>query len=663
MDFFDSTKEAPKPVDFPSYPNTRYDIDRPESPLIYSNYTWLYPDNIPSFEIFSCELPFVKIELNEKYSDKFESKSDSANDFAQHLRLSISKDELLSNHSDDLVDPLDELLPQNTKLKPRSLSIDIPPSPMDMLPSPRVSIYNAQRDRTSSITSVATNISAILNNYSNTAEKQETSITEWKQISVFSNEYKEFLLMICSSVSYPVSDKFWPNLLSIDYPLINTKDAAFEVYSGQEYLKYKVLDNCPFNGNIYSLLNHLIVRLLNSSNNKSSTRDVLNALALFRFFCFIIECEFDLSFFNPSKSDNSPVKTKPELDILCELLIKTIQNSNFTSLLHISLYNESIHVLVLLMNNVDYLNNYITLEFANKLLANALSFTSPSTLYGLLSIFATTLPPSLEYYHSSSLYFYLLVISKDIALLDDLDYNLVYKSLEYIEQLPLLQTLLFLVIHNKPSFIGYLKSKSDPESFIIPILHVIHNNLRNKNRPACSLYISLLLLFILTNDSQYAQQLQNITIANAPVFIDKRMGNTSLLNIVFASCTLLLIYNSGGHKDKYIQSMSLYILYQIANNIKQIHPYGAHKFIAMMESFYKKFNEGSTVYYDILINCINVLNVLVSSNNVKQNVNIIYCLIYKQNLFEAIGHHEGYEEYSMNILKVLQINVGGTSVR
>ena len=159
-------------------------------------------------------------------------------------------------------------------------------------------------------------------------------------------------------------------------------------------------------------------------------------------------------------------------------------------------------------------------------------------------------------------------------------------------------------------------------------------------------------LFVLSKDNLYLSQLQQIIISTPDWFLDKRMGNCTLLNIIHVSCTYLLVFNATGLKDTYIQSTCLTILYHLTTSMKQIHPYVAQKFIAMMESFYKKFlKEHDEILLKVVVGCIEILNACIATT-IKQNTNLVYCIIYKQNLFESISQHESFTEYCHNLKTV-----------
>ena len=678
MDFFEEIKQAPTPIDFPMSPIHRFDITKPESPLIYSNYLWLFPEEQPSMENNDPELPPVYIELSERAIEKLESKSDSANDFAENLKISISNsfkfdlndlnDESNEAHpsleyNEETMNLFEEILPGSQqvdhKLKPL-LSIDIPPSPMDMLPSANNvdSPASVQRDRNSSISSVATNISSILNSGHHFNIPSSTTALvpiEWDSISLISPLYKGYLLQICSETSYLVTDRFWSNLFELDFPFAQSKDAAFELWCAQMHCADLINKNCRLNGNLYSLLNHVNVRLLTSSNSKSQPgRDVLNALGVFRFFSHVVVSSDPWNIarlsFLPNNNDLSPVKEKNELTLFFELLVKVVHNSNMSTIYFTALYNESCHLfLTFLHNDIVELQDHCDLAFYNQLFYNALHY-KPIAAAGILGTFFSSSTVNVDFSNKLSLFIFLLITQDNPSILHELnlDYNLLYNALVNIDKCPLLQTLLFFVIVHLPSFVGFLMSKSDPESYLLPILNVMYTNLMNKSNKI-TFYIPSILLFILTRDNLYTQQLQHVMV-DAPDWLYTRMGNTSLLNIIHVSMTYLLVFNAGGLCDKYIQSNCLCVLYQLSTVMKQIHPYAAGKYISMMEAFYKNWlKQADPTLESIIQNGLEIINGCIATT-IKQNIHLVYCIIHKQNLFESMAQHSEFE--LGNILQV-----------
>eukprot|EP00834_Sanchytrium_tribonematis_P003138 NODE_113_length_18482_cov_1.630746.p1 type:complete len:698 gc:universal NODE_113_length_18482_cov_1.630746:14034-16127(+) len=693
MDFFDQNEEAPEAIDFPISPEEIEDILRPESPHIYSNYFNLYPEEIPSFEILTAEMPLVKITFSEKSMEKLETKSDSANEIADNLKLIIDKSFKDSDfdqkgteniEESNVESLLDQISPPDStmKLKPK-LNIDIPPSPIEMLPSAKpgsnlpITARLLERNRNSSITSMATNISNILNSEDNFAipsfEKGNPTIS-WEELAIFSAEYKEMLMRLCSEESFLVPDKFWTKIVNMEFPFAQSKDGAYEIWCAQECLKSRILENCTKNGNVYALLNHVVVRLLTFSNkSQQPSRDVLNCLGLFRFFAHVImqeNWECARLCFLPPENDDSPTKEKSELQSLSELLVKIVIRSDMETIFHKALYNETCHLLIVLLSSqmhheqdtiTEILMGEIDHRVYNSLLYNSLHFSN-MTSSGILGYF-TSGTSIVDYSNRLSCQLFLLLIQNNVFILHELnlDFGMLYNSIKHIQDYELLITLLFLVISHSKDFTGYIMSKADPESFILPVLQCMYSNLRKKCH-ASKFYVPSILLFLMSQDKVYLGQLQNAKVGTPEWFLDKRMGNTSLLNIIFTSCTYLLVYNASGLKDSYIQTNCLSILYNMAVFIKNLHPYAAQKFVSMLESFFKKFirsseEEEKAALKSIILCLIQIINGLISTN-IQQNPHIVYVLIQKLNFVEAMSQHEEFEPYFHNISTVLAFNIG-----
>lgn len=111
-----------------------------------------------------------------------------------------------------------------------------------------------------------------------------------------------------------------------------------------------------------------------------------------------------------------------------------------------------------------------------------------------------------------------------------------------------------------------------------------------KDRPLHGVYISLIVLLMLSQDSSVCRLLQTLIVEPPPTWLSETvLARGSLSDVLIVTlCRLLYTNATTGARDTYIATTSFAIIGNLTNYVQSIHPYSAHRLVRLASFFSRR---------------------------------------------------------------------------
>ncbi|CAG8705903.1 14661_t:CDS:10, partial [Acaulospora morrowiae] len=226
--------------------------------------------------------------------------------------------------------------------------------------------------------------------------------------------------------------------------------------------------------------------------------------------------------------------------------------------------------------------------------------------------------------------------------------------------------MLYLLMVENEDFRVYVLSRLDPEILLLQILRLIYDGVDGKANYS-QMYILLTILLLFSQDEVFNENIQKITISYQPWFTERLLKSISLGGLTYLVLIRTVQYNLSSHRDAYFHVICLATLANLGNSIQDIHPYVAQRLINLFDIVAKRYQklqkrvyqEGEdemtddvSVYGDLVCLVLEIIN-SVLSRRLNSNLELIYSLLHKKDLFAHFQSHPRFSELISNIDNVI----------
>jgi hypothetical protein len=229
-----------------------------------------------------------------------------------------------------------------------------------------------------------------------------------------------------------------------------------------------------------------------------------------------------------------------------------------------------------------------------------------------------------------------------------------------------------------------LSKTSDLDKLVIPILKILYNS---SERSSHHIYMALIILLILTEDSLFNEAVHDITLKNVIWYQDRALSEVSLGGLIILVIIRAIQYNISRTRDKFLHTNLLATLANMSNHFKGLNPYVCQKLITLFERLSKKMKRtlnqlnqnqngsgeksevgsdqdtdiGSaspdlmydmSIFEEVLRMILEIINSCLSAQ-LTHNPNLVYTLLYKRAIFEPFQTNPSFQDIVMNIETVL----------
>merc|ERR1712071_619890 len=252
-----------------------------------------------------------------------------------------------------------------------------------------------------------------------------------------------------------------------------------------------------------------------------------------------------------------------------------------------------------------------------------------------------------------------------------LDYSVVYSAI--CDQLSDERTtlLLYLLLHQHQPFRNYVYTHADIQTMVISLLRVLFNG---DNQGSHHLYMSLIVLLLLSEDEGFNSNIHNIIIRNPVWYTDRVLNEISLGGLVVLVIVRTIQRNIVKASDKYLHTNCLATLANMAAYFRRLHPYTCQRLVTLLCVLNKRrtrvlteLKSSTTVAIDdldgkskedleldlsildeVLRMLLEILNAAFS-HQLTSNQNLIYSILHKREVLDVLRTQDPFQDVVTNL--------------
>uniref|UniRef100_A0A8D8Y697 Dymeclin n=2 Tax=Cacopsylla melanoneura TaxID=428564 RepID=A0A8D8Y697_9HEMI len=209
--------------------------------------------------------------------------------------------------------------------------------------------------------------------------------------------------------------------------------------------------------------------------------------------------------------------------------------------------------------------------------------------------------------------------------------------------------LLYHLLHRNNAFKIFVLSRSDMELLVLPILRTIYH----ATDTSCHhIYMSLIILLILTEDPFFNKTIHSTILKSVPWYTERLIPEISLGGLMILVTTRTVQYNILKMRDKYLHTNCLAALANMSSQFSNLHPYVCQRVIGLFEVLAKTHSRGGQEQVNAVEEALRIVLEVINSciyNQLIHNINLVYTLLYKRQIFEPFKKHEAFQDIIQNI--------------
>ncbi|XP_022665566.1 dymeclin-like [Varroa jacobsoni] len=230
--------------------------------------------------------------------------------------------------------------------------------------------------------------------------------------------------------------------------------------------------------------------------------------------------------------------------------------------------------------------------------------------------------------------------------------------------------LLYMLLHNNVTFKTFVLSRANIDYLVLPILQVLY---QAENRSSYHVYMALIVLLILSEDDLFSQTLQDVTLPHVSWYTERNVSDITLGSLFILVVIRTMHYNMTRARDRYLHTNCLAALANTSAHFCRMHPYAAQRIVSLCQILGKRYHrlqeqislleEGTEAHKELFSDlgvCEEMLRLMLEiinsclSHQLKNNPNLVYCLLYKSEVFGHFGMDNAFMDVVKNIDIVIQ---------
>ncbi|KAH7712679.1 Dymeclin [Aphelenchoides avenae] len=246
------------------------------------------------------------------------------------------------------------------------------------------------------------------------------------------------------------------------------------------------------------------------------------------------------------------------------------------------------------------------------------------------------------------------------------------------EKLPML--LLYMLLHKNSGFRNFVLSRINLENLVMPVLQVLNEGICSPAFRSHShqTYLALIVILILSEDDFFCKIVHETMVKNVAWFqSDRPTGEISLGGLIVLVFCKTIHMNTAKTRDRYLHTNSLAAMANMSSCFKHLSPHVCQKIIGLLETMTRRHSRmiqsmrdnaeneepeedyrGDDLHRDItaleegIRTVLEIINACLC-NNLRYNAQLIYCILYKRDLFELYHNHPMFQDLVWNIFMVI----------
>lgn len=166
-----------------------------------------------------------------------------------------------------------------------------------------------------------------------------------------------------------------------------------------------------------------------------------------------------------------------------------------------------------------------------------------------------------------------------------IDFAHLYNTLCRIVTIDQATLLLYILLHRNEQFYKFVIQQPNIEQLVTPILHTLYNG---PDSTAHHIYMSLIVLLILSEDDGFNKKIHQIMLKNITWYTEKYLTEISLGGLLILVVIRTIQYNMLKTRDKYLHTNCLAALANMSAQFRSLHPYVSQRLISLFETLARK---------------------------------------------------------------------------
>ncbi|KAF0302011.1 Dymeclin [Amphibalanus amphitrite] len=147
--------------------------------------------------------------------------------------------------------------------------------------------------------------------------------------------------------------------------------------------------------------------------------------------------------------------------------------------------------------------------------------------------------------------------------------------------------LLYLLLHKSAAFRTYVLSRTDVDTPVMPTLLTLYRVADNSSS-SHQLYMSLIVLLILTEDPLFNRSVHDTLVKSAPWFTERSVTDISVGGLIVLVLVRAIQFNMNNTRDKYLHTNCLAALANMSAEFRQLHPFVCQRLVSLLEQLSRR---------------------------------------------------------------------------
>ncbi|XP_047317514.1 dymeclin isoform X2 [Impatiens glandulifera] len=236
--------------------------------------------------------------------------------------------------------------------------------------------------------------------------------------------------------------------------------------------------------------------------------------------------------------------------------------------------------------------------------------------------------------------------------------------------------LLYSFVHGNADFLEYVLVRTDIDTLLMPMLETLYNA---SKRTSNQIYMVLIILLILSQDSSFNASIHKLTISSVPWYKERLLHQTSLGSLMVIILIRTVKYNLSKMRDVYLHTNCLATLANMAPHVHRLSSYASQRLVSLFDMLARKYNKLSDqkidktpiengelvednlpedtstelhIFTDFLRIVLEILNSILTYA-LPRNPEVVYAIMHRQEVFQPFKDHPRFNELLENIYNVL----------
>ncbi|XP_057873570.2 uncharacterized protein LOC131079592 [Cryptomeria japonica] len=237
--------------------------------------------------------------------------------------------------------------------------------------------------------------------------------------------------------------------------------------------------------------------------------------------------------------------------------------------------------------------------------------------------------------------------------------------------------LLYSLLHGNSDFLEYVLVRTDLDTLLMPVLEMLYGA---PQRSSNQIYMLLIILLILSQDSSFNASIHKLILPNVPWYREQLLSRTSLGSLMVVILIRTVKYNLSKLRDVYLHTNCLATLANMAPHVHRLNAYASQRLVSLFDMLSRKYTklaeannskiltinvnplEGKElaedtptelhIYTDFLRIVLEIINAILTYA-LPRNPEVVYATLHRQELFKPFRDHPRFYELVDNIYTVL----------